>query len=76
MQDPRPGFVAALRDESGRVDNVGEHEGALNGASDRRGAEPVAEALGRFEVTSSAEVLERSDRGVDLDDRDCPVIEP
>ena len=76
MQDPRPCFVAPLRDESGGVDDVGEHEGALNGSSDRGGAEPVAKALGRVEVTSGAEVLERGDRGVDLDDRDLTVIEP
>ena len=76
MQDPRPCFVAPLGHESGRVDDVGEHEGALNGASDRRGAETVAKPLGRVEVTSGAEVLERGDRGIDLDDRDGTVIEP
>ena len=76
MQDPRPCFVAPLRDESGGVDDVGEHEGALNGPSDRGGAEPVAKALGRVEVASGAEVLERGDRGVDLDDRDWTVVEP
>ena len=76
MHDPRPGFVASLRNESRGVDDVGEHEGAPNRPSDRGGAEPVTKALSLVEVANGAEVLERGDRGVDLDDRDLTVIEP
>ena len=75
MHDPGPGFVAPLRHESGGVDDVGEHEGAPNRPSDRGGAEPVAKALSRVEVGSGTEVLERRDRGVDLDGRDLTIVE-
>ena len=72
-QHRRPLLVAHLRDELGRVDDVGEHERAANLAADRRVAEPIAQSLRGLDVARRAEVAEHGERGVELDDRDLAV---